>query len=127
MPAQNGLGLDDEEGIFPGLQATGKQDDKRAIGAGELRAFDRTIEDDQLVTKQQVLRNQLGFAASEVSESLERKTVNDRLGRARDGGAGGLEPAFHYRLNALEDPEHHLPPSYCLETAPLAVPKQYRV
>ena len=53
----------------------------------------------------------------EVNDSTEHRAVLDRLGYACADGAGGLEPAFDDRLDSLQDPKHHLPPSCCFDTA----------
>ncbi len=44
--------------------------------------FDRPVENDELLTQQEVLRDQLGFAATEVSDGAKRKAVDARLGHA---------------------------------------------
>lgn len=40
MPAQNSFRLDDEQGVFPGLQSAGEQDEKPAIRLREARTLD---------------------------------------------------------------------------------------
>ena len=56
------------------------------IRTREARPFDRAVEDDELLTKQQVFSDQLWFAPNEVDDGPEHRAVRDRLGHARDGG-----------------------------------------
>ena len=116
MPAQHGLRLDDQEHLLPAPESAGKEDEEAAIGAGEVRTLDGTIEHDELLAEQKVFSNQLRFTASEVSDGTERTAVRNRPGQARDGGADDFEPATDDRLNALQDPEPSLPPSSCFDT-----------
>lgn len=108
MPAENSLRLDNEERLPPVLKLAGKQDEEAALRASEVRAVDRTVEDDELLAQEEVLSHQLGFTASEVSDSTERGAMRDRLGRARDGGADGLQSSFNERLDPFQDLEHYL-------------------
>ncbi len=48
MPAQHRLGFDDQQGCLPGLDSAGEENDEAALGRSERRAFDRTVEDDEL-------------------------------------------------------------------------------
>ena len=116
MPPQHGLGLDDQERVLPALELAREHDEQQAIGAGEVRAFDRAVEDDELLTQQEVLSNQLRFAASEVSDGAKRRRVRDGLSQARAGAAGGLQPPVDDRLDPLLDPDHLLPPSCSFDT-----------
>ena len=54
MPAQHGLGLDDEERGLPGRQPAGEHDEEAAIHARQARPFDRTMQYNALLTEQQV-------------------------------------------------------------------------
>jgi len=50
MPAQQRLGLDDQERLAPRSDATREQDQQRPIGAGEAWPLRGAGEDDQLLT-----------------------------------------------------------------------------
>ncbi len=73
MPAENSLRLDNEERLPPVLKPAGKQDEEAALRASEVRA----VEDDELLAQEEVLSHQLGFTASEVSDSTERGAMRD--------------------------------------------------
>src|SRR3954454_1537911 len=124
MPAQDRLWLDDKQRILPGLEVAGQQDEERAIRACEARPLDRAVEHDQLLTKQQVFCDQLWFAASEVGDGAENRVMREGLGQARDGRADTSQPSFDDRRHGPQDLEHHLPPSYRLETAHRSEMKQ---
>ncbi len=110
MPAQNGLRLDDEQGIFPAFHPAGEYDEEAAIRSREAWSLDRAVEDDELLAQQEVLRDQLRFTASEISDGAERRAVNKRLGPARDSGAGRLYTAVYDRLDPSQDADHYCSP-----------------
>ncbi len=82
MPAQNSFRLDDEQGVFPGLQPAGEQDEKPALRLREARTLDRAVEDDELLAQEEVLGDQLWFTARKVRDGAQRK-----------GGGAGPGPA----------------------------------
>jgi hypothetical protein len=82
VPAEQRLGLDDQQGLTPRPDAAGQQDKQRSIRAGGARTLRRAGEDDELVTKERVLGDQLGPAPDQVR------------GRAEEQGVGGLSPAW---------------------------------
>jgi hypothetical protein len=112
MPAQHCLRLDDEQRLLPSLQLAREEDEEPALGGREVRAFDRTVEDDELLAQQQVFRNQLRFTASEISDGAAYRVVGDRPCEAGDGRAGRLQPSRDERLDPFHDPEHDWSPSY---------------
>lgn len=81
MPAQNGLRLDDEQCLFPGLESTGEQDEETALGSGDVRAFDRSGDDDKLLTEQQIFRDQCPLTPGQSSDGAQRRGVGERLGQ----------------------------------------------
>lgn len=87
MPAQHRLRFDDEERFLPVLECACQQDQETTFSSRDTRPFGRSMEDNELLTKQQVFCEQLWFAACKVSDSTEGRTVSDRLGPLRDGRA----------------------------------------
>ncbi len=69
MPAQNCLGLDNEERRFPVLQPACEQDEKRTIEAREARSVDRAVENDKLLAEQGVFDDQLPLASGQVTDA----------------------------------------------------------
>ena len=110
MPAQDRLGLDDDQGIFPVLDRAREQDQARTIGGGEARPFDRAVEDDVLLAEQQVFSDQVRFTAGKVSDGAQGRGVGERPGPARERGGDGAQAALNDRLTTIEDgvPDHHL-------------------
>jgi hypothetical protein len=49
MPAQHGLRLDDEQRLLPVLEYACKEREETTFGWSELRAFERTVKDDELL------------------------------------------------------------------------------
>jgi len=82
VPPKDGLGLDDEQGIHTGLYPSVEQDEDTPVGSREARTFHQAVEDDELLTQQEVFGDQLRFTASEVNDDVERTAGNNRLGPA---------------------------------------------
>jgi len=77
MPAQERIGLDDEEGFPPSADPAGEEDEPEAVGWGEARPADLAMEEDELLAEEDVLGSELGLAASEV----EGRAKEDRMAR----------------------------------------------
>jgi hypothetical protein len=82
MPAQEVFGLDNQEGVFPVGDTAGEQQQPEAVAAIQVRAFDLTGKDDELLAQQGIRSDQFCLAASEVSEAVKD-----------DGRVGGCGPA----------------------------------
>jgi hypothetical protein len=67
MPAQERLGLDDQEGMAPGAEATGEQHQEGAIRAREQWSFDAAAQHDELVTEESVPEHKVRFAAKDIT------------------------------------------------------------
>jgi len=85
MPAQERVGLDDQQGLLPGPDATSEQHQERPIGRGAARALGAAPQDEELLAQQRVLGDEGGPTAHEVGEG----TNHDALfgGLRRDGQA----------------------------------------
>jgi hypothetical protein len=77
MPAQEGIGLEDEEGFPPSADPAGEEDEPEAVGWGEAWLADLAMEEDELLAEEGVLGNELGLAAGDI----ERCGENDRIAR----------------------------------------------
>jgi hypothetical protein len=71
MPAQERIGLDDEEALLPSSDPAGTEDLPEAIGWGEPWLVNLAVEDDELHAEECVLGNELGIASSEIEGSAE--------------------------------------------------------
>jgi hypothetical protein len=80
MPAQEGIGLEDEDGFLPTLDPAGKEDEPEAIGWGEAWLVNLAVEDDELLAEEGVLGNMLGIAASEIEARAEKDRIARRPG-----------------------------------------------
>jgi hypothetical protein len=84
MPAQERIGLEDEEGFLLTPDPAGEEDEPEAIGWGEAGLVDLAMKDNELHAEEGVLRNELGIAASEIEGRAEK----DRIARW-SGDTGG--------------------------------------
>ena len=64
MPAEEGVGLNDEQGLLPEGRRPGQEQEPDAVPIAELRVFDLALEDDELVPQEGVLGDKLGLAAN---------------------------------------------------------------
>jgi hypothetical protein len=81
MPAQQGVGLHNEQALAPGVQPAGQQDQQRPVDAGATRTRDTASQDNQLLSEKRVLGDEFRLAADEVG-----KCTGDERGRDRSGG-----------------------------------------
>ena len=81
MPAQQGLGLDDQQGLAPGPKATGQQHQECPFGRGAARALGAAPEDEELLTQESILGDEGGPIAHEVGEGAGYHALCGRLRR----------------------------------------------
>ena len=77
MPAQEGIGLKDEEGFLPSPDPADEEDEPDAIGWGEPWPDSLAVENDKLLGEESVLGNELGIVASDI----EGRAGKDRIAR----------------------------------------------
>src|SRR5882724_5366643 len=58
MPAQQGIGLDDEQGLAPRTKAAGEQHKQCSVGWGAAWARRSALQDDQLLAEECILGNE---------------------------------------------------------------------
>ena len=75
MPPEHCLGFDDQQGVLPAVQSADEEDKEHTIDPREARAFDRPVEDDELLAQQKVFHDQLRFTARDVNHDATRRPV----------------------------------------------------
>lgn len=77
MPAQERVGFEDQQGVFPMLDATGEENKPKALGLGEVGHLNLTVDAqrDQLLTEQGVLGDESVFCACEVGGYGKRQRM----------------------------------------------------
>jgi hypothetical protein len=80
MPAQERIGLEDEEGFLPGPDPAGEEHEPKAIGWGEAWPATLAVEDDELLAEGCILGNKFGIAASEIEGKAEKDRIARRSG-----------------------------------------------
>jgi hypothetical protein len=68
MPAEEGLGLDNQEHLFPTADGPCEQDQKYPIRVTTSWTFDLTTKHDQLPTKQRIFGDEVSPGAGKISE-----------------------------------------------------------
>ena len=82
MPAQERIGLEEEDGFLPTADPSGEEDEPKAIGWCEAWHADLAVEDDELLAEEGVLGNELGIAASEIEGKAEKDRTARRSGES---------------------------------------------
>jgi hypothetical protein len=70
---QQRLRLDKEKGLIPGSNHPGQEHQKKPVPLSIHRAFDLSMQDEQLMSQQRVFRQQFGFASGHVGECTNHK------------------------------------------------------
>ena len=70
MPAEEGLGLNNEERLFPTADSPREDDQEHAIGLGTGWTLHLAAEDDQLLTKQRIFGKELRPGAGKIREGF---------------------------------------------------------
>ena len=81
MPPDDGLGLDDGDGLRPAAPQAGEQDPEQPVGGAQAWARRGPLEDGQLMTQREVLERQ--GAAGPKSEEEAREDQGDHAGHHR--------------------------------------------
>ena len=96
MPAEEGVGLDDEEGLFPEGRCSGQEQESDAVLIADLRAFGVALEDDELVPEEGILGDEIGSAADHVTSCAGDQQV-------RTGSEAALDAVAELVRNGAED------------------------
>ena len=81
MPAEQGLGLEDQQHSVPCLVAADKLHEHRAVGRGAAGALDAPPEDEEPLAQQGLLGDQLGPAAHEIGDGAHHDALPGGLRR----------------------------------------------
>ena len=66
MPTEQRVRLDDVQGLPPELGASSRQNQADTFGLGQLRSFDLTIEDNELLPQHSVFDDEIDTTAGDV-------------------------------------------------------------
>jgi hypothetical protein len=80
MPAQQGVWLNDDEGLFPRPNEPGQQDEEQAIRFREGWPFHLPLENGQLVSQEGIFCHELGFASAKIGQGGQRQGGHERFG-----------------------------------------------
>ena len=68
MPAQHSIGLDDQNRIPPEIVQPSQRDQHQSITPMDMRLPDASLQDDQLLSEQRILGNQIQLAEHDIDE-----------------------------------------------------------
>ncbi len=104
MPAQQRVRLDDQDGLLPRPHAAGQQDQEGAISIGQVRPFDLSVKDNELLTEQGVFRDELRLRADKIVQTPAYK----RGGRWLRPEGELFPEQVHASGDHLPDPIHQV-------------------
>ena len=107
MPAQDGVRLDDDQGLSPRAQLTGQKDDEGTVTPGELWTLDLTLEHAQLLTEEGVFEDQFCLGAGDIEDSIEGEEMVVRLGPLAKRPFAGLPERVDTALCEENERENH--------------------
>jgi hypothetical protein len=73
MPTYQFLWLNDEQRLFQGPNHPGQKHQEEPFSSGECRAFDLSVEDNQLLSKECVFGHEFGFVSGKVCQRPQQK------------------------------------------------------
>ena len=106
MPAQKGLWLDDEQGLFPGTNQPGQQDEEHAIRVRACWPFHLPLEDDELLAQEGIFRDQFGLASAKIGYGGERQRGQERFGPTSQARGEGMQAVNQEALESGENTTH---------------------
>ena len=71
VPPQQGVGLDDEQGMMPNAEAAGQQHQQGPVSWRATRALDATPQDDELLTEERILSDEFRFAPHQIGQCAD--------------------------------------------------------
>ena len=106
MPAQQGVRLNDEKGLLPEGRRPGQEQEPESIPIAESGVFDLALKDDQLLSQEGVLGDELGLAADRIlGGSCKQRdgvgleavpySIADLVGDVEDLGSEATEDSEH--------------------------------
>lgn len=84
MPTEEGVGLEDEKGRLPILDATWGENNPEAIGLREARVFDLAINDNEVLREQSLLGDPVRLGARQMGGRAENHRMVDRLSKMQE-------------------------------------------
>ena len=84
MPAQQGVGLDNVQGLLPEAGAAGQQHQTKAVTVSQLGTFDLATEYNELLTEHRIFGDEVSLTAGDIGQGCDSEC---------DGG--WLDPLFN--------------------------------
>ena len=107
VPAQERVGLDDDQTLVPGAEAAGHQHKERPVGLGAARALDASLQDDRLLPQERVLQYECGLDPRQISQRAGDEWHDRRLGRGRKVATHSVDCAACGGGNPVEEVSEH--------------------
>jgi hypothetical protein len=106
MPAEQGVWLDDEQGLLPRSNQPSQQDEEHAIGPGERWPLHLPLEDDQLLSHEGNFCDQLGLGPAQVDEGGEPQGGCERFRPTSQAGGECMPAAIQEPLEREKNTCH---------------------
>src|SRR5215471_19145406 len=106
MPPQQGVWLNNHEGLLPGTNQPGQQDEKNAIGLRACWPFHLPLEDEQLLAQEGIFGEKLELASAKIGEGGKRQGCPERFGPMSNTRRECLQAAILQPLEMYQNTNH---------------------
>jgi hypothetical protein len=106
MPPQQGVWLHDHEGLPPGSNQPGQQDQEDAIGLRACGPFHLPLQDNELLAQEGNFGHQFRLASAQVGQGGERQGGSERFGPTSQTSGEGIQAAIQEPLESGENTTH---------------------
>jgi len=106
MPAQERLWLHDQEGLQPGPNQPGQQDQEHTISLRERWPFHLSLENDELLAEEGIFRQKLGLAPAKVGQGLQRQRGSEWFGPLSQASRECMPAAIQEPQESSENTSH---------------------
>jgi hypothetical protein len=106
MPPQQGIWLNDHEGLLPRLNQPGQQDQEDAIGVRACGPFHLSLEDDELLPQEGIFGDQLCLASAKIGEGGQRQGGQERFGPTSKARGERIQAAILQPLEMSQNTSH---------------------
>src|SRR5215469_7441352 len=116
MPPQQGVWLNDQNGILPSMNQPCQEEEEHAIRISARWPFHLPFEDDELLSQESVFHHQLGLASAKVGQSLERQGGSERFRPTSKAGGERMQAVLQEAQERGQNTSHKnlLHPHECI-------------
>ena len=106
MPPEQGVWLNDDEGLFPRPNEPCQQDEEQAIRFRACWPFHLPLEDDELLSQEGIFGDELALASAQICKGSKRQGGPERFGPPSKARGERIQAAIQELLESGENTTH---------------------